>query len=132
MPTSAGEIPADAPRRGVDLSEAKPVLPGRGPISFKGSASGSSSVLVSESSSPNWQLTVDGSHAARTRAYGWANAYAVDTGGSARLRFRTPLVHLGMLVAQLALWLFVVRELIRTRRRRAHLSVTPPAEGGES
>ena len=89
-------------------------------------------VVVSESSSPNWQLTVDGSHAARTRAYGWANAYAVDTGGSARLRFRTPLVHLGMLVAQLALWLFVVRELIRTRRRRAHLSVTPPAEGGES
>ena len=112
------------------MSDAKAVLPGRGPISFRGSISGSASVLLSESASPNWQLTVDGSHAARTRAYGWANAYAVDSGGSARLRFRTPLVHLGLVAVQLALWLVVGRELIRTRRRRAHLSVTPPPDGG--
>jgi hypothetical protein len=128
MPTSAGEIPAVMPRRGVDLSEAKRVLPGRGPISFRGPVSGSSSVLVSESSSPNWQLSVDGSQAARTRSFGWANAYAVDVGGTARLHFRTPLVHFGLLLAQLALWLVVIRELIRTRRRRAHLSVTPPPD----
>jgi hypothetical protein len=87
-------------------------------------------VLLSEASSPNWHLTVDGSNAARTRAYGWANSYAVEGGGTARLRFRTPLVHFGMLAAQLALWLVVGRELIRTRRRRAHLSVTPPADAG--
>src|SRR5205085_1795113 len=90
LPASAGEIPPDAPRRGVDLSSAKPVLPGRGPITFNGPVSGSSSVLVSESSSPNWQLTVDGSHAARSRAFGWANSYAVDAGGSGKLRFKTP------------------------------------------
>jgi len=128
LPTSAGEIPTGAQRRGVDLSDAKAVLPGRGPVSFRGSVAGDSSVFVSESSSPSWQLTVGGARAARSRAFGWANAYAVDSGGHARLRFRTPVVHYGALLLQLLLWVWVIRQMLRIRRRRSHLSVTPPLE----
>jgi GT2 family glycosyltransferase len=105
---------------GVDLSGATPVLPGDGPVRFSGSVS-AGTVLVSETSSNRWSLTVDGDGTPRRNAYGVANAYTAGSGGRAVLRYRTPLVRYAAIILQVALWVIAIRALLGLRRRAVQL-----------
>ncbi len=107
---------------GADLAGAEPVLPGRGPIRFKGTLRGASRVLVAETPSSRWALTVDGDTASRDEAFGVANAYGVETGGSGLLRYRTPIVWYAAVAGQLVLWALAIRSVRRLRRRRRDLT----------
>lgn len=105
--------------RGVELTGSAPVLPSeRTPTRFSGPLGAGDNVLLSESSSPRWQLRVGGRTAARTKAFGWANAYTSPASGGATLRYRTPLLRYAALAGQLALWIGAVRVVVGRRRRR--------------
>jgi hypothetical protein len=89
-------------------------------------------VLLAETPSPRWKLTVGGKGASRQAAYGVANAYRPDRAGMATLRFRTPVLRYGLLLVQLAVWALVIRTLRRFRRRAVEfegpaLAPPPPA-----
>jgi hypothetical protein len=113
--SAVDEVPAGG--LGADLSAARPVLPGpRAQPRYRGTVPGGSDVLVSEASG-HWSLDVGGHRAARTRAFGWANRYPADGGGRAVLSYGTPLLRYVALLGELALWVFVLRALVRARRR---------------
>ena len=112
---------------GADLTGSTPLLPEGGPIAFRGSLPGEGTVLLAETPSGRWKLTVGGKGAPRQGAYGVANAYRTDRAGSATLRFRTPVLRYGMLLVQLALWALVIRALRRFRRRAAEFDPPAPA-----
>lgn len=77
-------------------------------------------VYLAEAESGHWVLDVKGSGSAeRTEALGWANAFTVDDGGSATLRFETPPSRYLLVVAQLVLWLLAFVYLMRVRASRA-------------
>jgi len=109
---------------GADLSGAKAVLPGKGPIHYKGRLDAIGEVLVSEAPSSNWRLSAGGHDVPRQSAFGVANAYAVSQPGSAVLSFRTPLVRYGALLVEVALWVIAIRMVRRLRRRHS----PPPPE----
>jgi GT2 family glycosyltransferase len=91
-------------RAGVDLTGSEPVLPGNGPIRFKGSLANPGTVLLAEAPSGRWELTVAGANAKRTDAFGVANAFTVAQPGSARLRYRTPLYRWPLALVPVLLW----------------------------
>ena len=105
--------------RGVELAGAVPVLPSqRTPTRFSGPLGSGDTVLLSEASSPRWQLRVAGKGAPRAKAFGWANAFASPASGAATLRYRTSVLRFGALAVQLALWVAAVRMLLVGRHRR--------------
>jgi len=104
--------------RGADLSGAVSVLPGAGPVQYEGRLDATGQVLVSESPSSQWELSVGGDTAPRQPAFGVANSYAVSQPGNAVLNFNTPLLRYGALVVELALWLIAIRMVLQLRRRR--------------
>jgi hypothetical protein len=112
---------------GADLAGAEPVLPGRGPTRFKGRIPGASRVLVSETPSSRWALTVDGETAPRDEAFGVANTYGVQTGGSGTLRYRTPLLWYTAVLGEVLLWALAIRSVRRLRRRRRQLTAMEAA-----
>ena len=63
-----------------------------------------SDAVLANASTSHWSLQVDGRSAPRSEAFGWANAFQVERGGGAKLRFKTPLLRYGLLLMQLALW----------------------------
>ena len=102
---------------GVDLAGSSPLLTdASGHTSAEGDVNAGSTVYVAAASSPRWSLDVEGGDAARTKAFGWANAFTVDRSGKATLKFATPIVRYGVLALQVGLWVVAVRQL---RRRRA-------------
>ena len=107
---------------GADLAGAEPVLPGRGPTRFEGPLTGSSRVMVAETPSSRWELTVDGDTASRDEAFGVASAYSVETGGRALLQYRTPLFWYAAVLGQVVLWALAIRSLRRLRRRQRQLT----------
>ena len=74
-----------------------------------------STIYLADASSPHWSLTVNGRDAPRTKAFGWANEFRVDQGGSATLHFNTPISRYALLVVQVGLWVMAIRRLRRWR-----------------
>jgi GT2 family glycosyltransferase len=65
-------------------------------------------VFVGQAVSSRWRLEVDGVAAPRRPAFGWANAFDVNSGGSARLTYDTAPTRWILVAAQVALWLAVI------------------------
>ena len=82
---------------------------------FEGEVPAGSEVYVASAASGRWDLRVEGRSAPRRTAFGWANAYSVDEGGSATLRYRTSPLRWAAIAIEVGLWVFAVRAL---RRRR--------------
>ena len=113
----AGSLPSRL-SLGADLSGARPVLPGQpSQLAFRGPVGSGADVYLSDASG-RWKLTVGGKTAPRHRAFGWASVYRVGDGGRATLSYRTALVRYLAVVAELVLWVLVVRSLLRAWRRR--------------
>ena len=112
LPTERG-IAAALP---LDLSGATAVLPDEdGHLSWSGQLEGDSTVLLSASSSDQWELVVDGETIDQIEPFGWSTGFEVGSGGDATLRFRTPVVRYGVLALQAIAWLWVLRVLVRQR-----------------
>ena len=103
---------------GADLSGGQPVLPGDGPVRFKGELPGPGTLLLSEAPSGRWELTVGGETADRRTAFGVANSFVAGEGGTATVRYRTPLFRWPLAVLPFLLWGGAVWLLWRTRGRR--------------
>ena len=100
----------------TDLSNSPPVLTDKsGYASAKGAVNAGSVLYLGDASSTHWSLTVDGHDAPRTKAFGWANEFKIDQGGTASLRFSTPISRYALLAIQLALWVIAIRGLRRWR-----------------
>jgi hypothetical protein len=100
----------------TDLSGAPPLLTDHsGYASAKGHVNAGSTVYLANESSSHWSLTVDGRDAPRTKAFGWANQFRVDQAGNASLHFSTPISRYVLLLVQVGLWVFVIRQLRRPR-----------------
>ena len=112
---------------GADLSANRPVLPGAGPVRFSGPLPDGSQVFLSESLSSRWELTVGGDRADRSDAFAVANVFSPDRTGSARLRFRTPVLRYLAVAVHLALWIVVARLLWRRRSSHPRLPAPLPA-----
>lgn len=104
---------------GADLTGSQPVLAGEGPARFSGPLPTDRAVLVAESPSARWALSVGGVDAGRQDAYGVANVFRPGSPGEATLRYRTPVVRYGLLALQVVLWALAFRALIGLRRRAA-------------
>ena len=99
-----------------DHSSATAVLPDEdGRLQWSGRLEGDSTVLLSASSSDQWELEVDGRRIEPTKPFGWATGFELDEGGEATLRFRTPPVRYGVVAIQAVAWLWVLRVLVRRR-----------------
>ena len=105
-------------RLGVDLSGAQPVLPGRrAQPRYTGAVPSGNDVLVSEASG-HWSLDVAGHGVPRQRSFGWASRFQTGQGGKATLSYGTPLLRYLAVLVEVALWVLVVRAVLRSRRRR--------------
>ncbi|MBV8303672.1 MAG: hypothetical protein JOZ04_05645, partial [Acidimicrobiia bacterium] len=122
---------ATANRRGVDLSDARSVLPGRrAQPQYSGTVPGSGDVLVSEASG-HWSLEVAGRGAPRQRSFGWANRYDAGSGGHATLTYGTPPVRYLAVIVEIALWVLAVHTVLRARRRRGGATMAASSGAGE-
>jgi hypothetical protein len=100
----------------TDLTGLPPVLTDHsGYATAKGSVNPGSTIYLADASSPHWSLTVNGHDAPRAKAFGWANGFRVDQGGSATLHFNTPISRYALLAVQVGLWVMAVRRLRRWR-----------------
>jgi hypothetical protein len=103
---------------GVDLTGSPQMLTDHeGHATASGNTGTATNLYLANAANSHWSLEVDGHSAPRTEAFGWANAFAIDRGGSAKLSFKTPLQRYGLLVAQVVLWVAAVLLLWRSRRR---------------
>ena len=106
-------------RLGVDLSNATAVLPGRrSQTKYAGPVPAGNDVLVSEASG-HWTLDVAGHSVPHNRSFGWANRYQVGDGGHAKLSYGTPVLRYLAVLAELAIWVYVIRAIRRRRREIA-------------
>ncbi|HXR54335.1 MAG TPA: glycosyltransferase [Acidimicrobiales bacterium] len=107
----------------------------RGPSGSEGffGAVESGTVYAAMAPGGDWQLSVDGTGAHASSAFGWGAQFEVAKGGSGALRFAgVPLAGLGGLV-ELLLWLVVVGVLIDRRFAiRARLRALAAARPGET
>jgi len=111
----AGDTPSVA---AGDVSGAKPVLPNADARNAWTGNLEPGEVFVSEAASSGWRLSVNGDSATRTRAFGWANSYAVESGGRGSLRYRAPASVQLMQAGNLLLWLAFAYIAVRYRPRR--------------
>ncbi|HEV3495005.1 MAG TPA: hypothetical protein VHA34_01500, partial [Actinomycetes bacterium] len=109
----------NGPRTGADLAGSQPILPGDGPIRFEGQVPAPGTVFVAESPSGRWELRVAGTRASRVDAFGVANGFLTAQAGSARLRYRTPVVRYLLALVPFVLWALAATLLWRTRARPA-------------
>ncbi len=100
----------------VDLSGSEPVLvDGDGARHARGTVPADQTIVQASTASDNWRLSVDGRPAEARSAYGWADAFAVDSGGAAELTYRTPTAVRALAAAQVALWLLALGLALRMR-----------------
>ncbi|MBW3536577.1 MAG: glycosyltransferase family 2 protein [Actinobacteria bacterium] len=93
----------------TDLSGAIDALPEgdrSAPFSFDGDLEAGTRLLLAESPSAGWELSVGDRGAPREDAFGIANVWDVEAGGEAELSYRSPLWHWAIVFAQLAVWSF--------------------------
>lgn len=114
-----------------DLSSGPPALLSEsGPTSASGVLPASGSLLVASTSSPRWQLKVDGATVQHATLYGWANTFRVAPSSHASLSYRTPVVRRLALLGQVVLWLVALGALIHYRRRdREVIDLSDASEG---
>ena len=109
----------NGPRTGADLGGSQPLLPGDGPVRFDGQVPGPGTVFLAETPSGRWELRVGGTTASRVDAFGVANAFLTAEGGSARLKYRTPVIRWLVALVPFVLWALAASLLWRTRPRPA-------------
>jgi GT2 family glycosyltransferase len=115
---AAGQGPYFDVAAGVDLAGSPPLLTDHsGYTSASGKVNDGTDMYLADASSSRWSLKVDGRSAPRSKAFGWANAFTVDKGGTAKLSFTTPFQRYGILLVQVALWVGAIVLLVRWRRR---------------
>ena len=113
---AASHLPFFDAAAGVDLSGSPPLLTDHSAYATaKGSANAGSTAYLADASSPHWSLTVNGQDAPRTKAFGWANEFRIDQGGTATLRFNTPASRYALLAIQVLLWGIAIWRLRRWR-----------------
>jgi GT2 family glycosyltransferase len=104
--------------RETEVGGSPPVLPRESsPFVAKGDVD-AGSVYLAEAHSSGWKLTVDGEGARHRKAFGWANAFDVETGGPATLRYRTSVFRYSAIAIEIILCVVVIRALLARRRRR--------------
>ena len=102
---------------GVDLTGSPPALVEHtGYARASGPVADGNDVYLSAASSSHWSMAVDGRPAPRTKAFGWANSFAVAKGGHAQLAFDTPVQRYGLLALQVLLWAYAVCRWWRGRK----------------
>jgi len=102
---------------GVDLTGSPPLLTDhQGYTSASGDTGAATNLYLADAATSRWSLTVDGHSAPRADAFGWANVFAIDKAGAAKLSFKTPVQRYGLLVLQVALWVGCIVFWRRTRR----------------
>ncbi|HEX7167505.1 MAG TPA: hypothetical protein VF230_11050, partial [Acidimicrobiales bacterium] len=107
------------------LQPGSPVLRSRGPVA-------AGTVVVAESYSPRWRLTVDGDAVPHGKAGGWANSFTVAAAGTGRLVYRTPPLRYAVLLLQLALWVAAVRLVLRAQRTRTRVVAAADAAADDA
>jgi GT2 family glycosyltransferase len=104
----------------VDLAGLDPaLLESSDGIDADGPLPDDSTLYLAATAAPDWHLEVDGDEVARRDAFGWANAFSVDQGGDAALRYETPLRRRVLLLGQIVLWVGAWFLLGNLRNRRA-------------
>jgi hypothetical protein len=132
VPGSVTEAPGGVPDTlggGADLAGGQAILPGDGPVRFGGPVPEAGTVLLAETPSSQWSLSVGGRGADRATAFGVANRFDVQRPGDGRLRFKTPVLRYLLVLVQLALWVGLLRYLVTTRTRtprRSKVGSTDP------
>ncbi len=106
----------------ADLSGTASVLPDGSdsvPTRFSGEVEIGTRVLLAESPSDGWRLDVEDHGAApREDAFGIANAWDIEVGGSARLSYRSPLWQWGIVALQAVMWALAARWVWQAWRSR--------------
>jgi hypothetical protein len=118
---AAAGVLGSGPGTGADLAGSQAVLQGSGPVRFRGPVPEPGTVLLAESPSARWELTVGGQTADRVDAFGVANAFTAQEAGSAGLRYRTPLYRWPLALVPFLLWVAAASLLWRSRSRPAPL-----------
>jgi len=105
--------------RTLDLADAaRPALRERGDDGVAvGELDDDVTLYQSAAGSSRWVLEVDGRRISPRPAFGWANAFRVDEGGRAELRYDTPFARRAVLVLQVVLWAAAIWLLVHLRRR---------------
>jgi GT2 family glycosyltransferase len=110
----------------VELSGSPPLLTDRsGYATAQGTVNSGSVAYLAAASSSRWSLSVNGHDAPRAKAFGWANQFRIDEGGSATLRFNTPITRYALLAFQVALWTLAIRRLLTWRKEERALKGAP-------
>jgi hypothetical protein len=103
----------------VDLSASTPVLDGGGAgggdREVRGSVPDGATIVQASTASDNWRLEVGGRTVDHDTAYGWADAFRVERGGEASLRYATPGSVRGLVAVQLVLWAIALAVALRMR-----------------
>ena len=82
-----------------------------------------------------WNLSIDGTSADRSTAFGWSSSFDVTSGGAATLSYRTPVARWLMLAGQVVLWIVVILSLLRVRVRedeKTDLLAAEPSPAAEA
>lgn len=124
IPTHAALAPETAAAAGQPIANTPsaalagaPVLRRHdGPLSWSGEVPDDAVIHVAETASPRWRMQVDGSDVDRSKSFGFANAYAVASGGDAVLSYRTGPVRYAALLLQVVLWAAGIASVWRWRR----------------
>jgi hypothetical protein len=82
------------------------------------SAVGPGTLLWSEAASPHWSATVDGRRVVRRDAFGWTNAFALDTAAPVRVRYSGSATVAAVRIGAIALWIVACGLWFATRRGR--------------
>jgi hypothetical protein len=77
-------------------------------------------LLVSATANSRWQLAVAGQAATQSKAFGWAMSFGVaGGGGTATLRYRTPVTRLIIIGVEGLLWAVAIGLVFWSWRRRS-------------
>jgi GT2 family glycosyltransferase len=108
----------------TDLTGATPALTGADDgIRADGEVPPGTELYLAATAAPDWRLEVDGAEVSRRDAFGWANVWSVEDGGTAQLRYDTPLRRHVLQALQVLLWVgawFVLGHLRHRRNARGH------------
>jgi hypothetical protein len=101
----------------VDLTGSPAMLTDHeGFTSASGNTGNATNLYLANAATSRWSLKVNGHSVPRSEAFGWANLFAIDQAGTAKLSFKTPLQRYGLLLVQIALWVGAIVLWWRLRR----------------
>jgi hypothetical protein len=101
---------------GAVVLPAEPVLEEQADaVSAQGEVPDASTIVQASTASDNWRLAVDGRPVDHEIAFGWADAFTVEMGGTAELDYRTPTAARAAAVGQAVLWVLALGVALRMR-----------------